>query len=142
MEEKIKKLNKIFYLDKEINRLKNRIDELSVLSSAGFDKEMSGVGGVSDPVSKFALKKIELLELLNESLEKRIDEEIKVRKFINSIDDIEMRSIIELRFILKKTWDEIASELSPDDKYVHRTTFIKKFNKFIQNSHISLYDVL
>ena len=84
------------------------------------------------------MKKMELMELLNETLIKRINEEIKLRKFINKIDDIEIRQIIELRFIDKKSWDEIASELSPDDKYIHRTTFIKKFNKFIQNSHISL----
>lgn len=142
MNNKLEKLNRIFYLDKEINRLKNRIEELSILSSTSMDKEITSGGGVSDAVSKYALKKIELLELLNKSLEKRIDEEIKVRKFMDSIDDVEMRSIIELRFILKKTWDEIASELSPDDKYIHRTTFIKKFNRFIQNSHISLYDVL
>lgn len=134
----VKELNNIFYLDKEIAKIKNRIDELTELSSANIESELVDGGGVSDPVNKFVMKKMELMELLNETLIKRINEEIKLRKFINKIDDIEIRQIIELRFIDKKSWDEIASELSPDDKYIHRTTFIKKFNKFIQNSHISL----
>ena len=134
----VKELNKIFYLDKEIKKIKNRIEELTELSASNPESEPGGGGERSDTVSKFVMKKLELVELLNETLEQRIDEEIKVRKFINKIEDVEMRQIIELRFIDKMTWDDIASELSPDDKYVHRTTFIKKFNKFIQNSHISL----
>lgn len=134
----VKELNKIFYLDKEIKKIKNRIEELTELSASNPENEIGGSGEMSDSVSKFVMKKLELVELLNETLEKRIDEEIKLRKFINKIEDIEIRQIIELRFIDKMTWDDIASELSPEDKYVHRTTFIKKFNKFIQNSHISL----
>ena len=129
----IEELNNFYHLNEEVKKLKDRIDELTELSASNYNNEIKA-GGVSDTVSKFVIKRLELLKVLNEIVEQRDAEEIKIRKFINEIDDAEMRRIIELRFMYKMTWLEVAKELSPKHRIMDEGTFRKKFTKFIQNS--------
>ena len=129
----IEELYNYYHLNEEVKKLKDRIEELTELSATNYDNEIRGCG-VSDTVSNYVIKRMELLEVLNEILEKRDAEEIKIRKFISGIEDAEMRRIIELRFMYKKTWLEIAKELSPKGKIVDESTIRKKFTKFIHKS--------
>lgn len=129
----IEELNNFYHLNEEVKKLKDRIDELTELSATNYDNEIKG-GEVSDTVSKYVIKRMELLKVLNEIVEKRDAEEIKIRKFINEIEDAEMRRIFELRIMYKKTWFEIAKELSPKGRYMDASTFRKKFTRFIHNS--------
>lgn len=133
----IEELNNFYYLNEEVKKLKDRIEELTELSASNYENEIRGGGEVSDSVSKYVMKRLELLEVLNEIVEKRDTEEIKIRKFINGIESAEMRMIVELRVMYKKTWDEIAKELSPKGRYMDGSTFRKKFTKFIHNSYNS-----
>ena len=109
---------------------------MTELSATNYDNEIKA-GGVSDTVSKYVIKRMELLEVLNEIVEKRDAEEIKIRKFINNIEDAEMRRIIELRFMDKKTWLEVAKELSPKGRMMDESTVRKKFTRFIRKSDCS-----
>ena len=132
----IEELNNYYHLNEEVKKLKDRIDELTELSATNYDNEIKA-GGVSDTVSKYVIKRMELLEVLNEIVEKRDAEEIKIRKFINNIEDAEMRRIIELRFMDKKTWLEVAKELSPKGRMMDESTVRKKFTRFIRKSDCS-----
>ena len=132
----IEELNNYYHLNEEVKQLKDRIDELTELSATNYDNEIKA-GGVSDTVSKYVIKRMELLEVLNEIVEKRDAEEIKIRKFINNIEDAEMRRIIELRFMDKKTWLEVAKELSPKGRMMDESTVRKKFTRFIRKSDCS-----
>lgn len=128
----IEELYNYYHLNEEVKKLKDRIEELTELSATNYDNEIKS-GGVSDTVSKYVIKRLELLEVLNEILEKRADEEIKIRKFISGIKDAEMRRIVELRFMYKKTWLEISKELSPKGRIIDESTIRKKFTKFMRN---------
>ena len=132
----IEELNNFYHLNEEVKKLKDRIDELTELSATNYDNEIKG-GGISDTVSKYVIKRMELLNLLNEIVEKRDAEEIKIRTFINKIEDAEMRRIIELRFMDKKTWLEVAKELSPKGRMMDESTVRKKFTRFIRMSDTS-----
>ena len=132
----IEELNNFYHLNEEVKKLKDRIDELTELSATNYDNEIKA-GGVSDTVSKYVIKRMELIGVLNEILEKRDEEEIKIRKFINKIEDAEMRRIIELRFMYKKTWLEVAKELSPKGRMMDESTVRKKFTRFIRLSDSS-----
>lgn len=121
-------LNAIFYLDKQIARLKRRIAELpnDTLGSSG---NMGGVRSStpSDPTGRLAEKKIMLLEQLNKALEEKIDAEIKIRAFIDRVEDEEIKTIIEMRCVYQMGWTEIGEEL-----YADRTTVSKKFRSYLK----------
>lgn len=137
----IEELNNFYHLNEEVKKLKERIDELTELSATNYDNEIKA-GGVSDTVSKYVIKRMELIGVLNEILEKRDEEEIKIRKYINNIEDAEIRRIIELRFMDKKTWLEVAKELSPKGRMMDESTVRKKFTRFIQLSVSSQKNIL
>ena len=124
-----KELNAIRYLDIQICSIKRRIAELSA-DTIGGGGDISGVRSSmpGDPTGNHALKKIQLLEQLNETLEKKIDAEIKIRAFIDRVDDEEIKTIIELRCIYQESWEDIGSKLHAD-----RTTVSKKFRAYIKN---------
>ena len=122
-------LNAIYYYDIQIRRIKRRIAELPA-DTIGGGGDISGVRGSmpGDPTGRLAQKKIKLLEQLNETLEKKIDAEIKIRAFIDRVEDEEIKTIIELRCIYQESWEDIGRELHAD-----RTTVSKKFRSFIKN---------
>ncbi len=128
-----KELNSIFYIDKQIARLKQRIAELQ--------EEAIGCGGLGrlpkgnipgNPTERIAIKKIQLVEELNKAIEKRIDAESTIRKFIETIPDPAIKTIAELRFIYQFGWDDIAAEVSPRHKDYDRTTVSKKLRRFLK----------
>lgn len=121
-------LSAIYYLDIQITRLKRRIAELpDDTIGGGFD--ISGVRGSmpGDPTGRLAQKKIQLLEQLTKALEDKIDAEIKIRAFISSIEDEEIKTIAELRCIYLESWSDIGEELHAD-----RTTVSKKFRSYLK----------
>ena len=123
-------LNAIRYLDIQICRIKRRIAELPA-DTIGGGGDISGVRSSmpGDPTGRLAQKKIQLLEQLNETLEKKIDAEIAIRAFIDHVEDEEIKTIIELRCIYQENWDDIGRELHAD-----RTTVSKKFRAYLKNN--------
>lgn len=121
-------LNAIYYLDIQIRRIKRRIAELPTDTIAG-GGDTSGVRSSQpgDPTGRLAQKKIQLLEQLNETLEKKINAEIAIRAFIDRVEDEEIKTIIELRCIYQESWEDIGRELHAD-----RTTVSKKFRIYLK----------
>lgn len=121
-------LNAIYYLDIQIRRIKRRIAELPA-DTIGGGGDISGVRSSmpGDPTGRLAQKKIQLLEQLNETLEKKIDAEIKIRAFIDRVEDEEIKTILELRCIYQENWEDIGIELHAD-----RTTVSRKFRAYIK----------
>ncbi len=126
-------LNAIYYLDKQIARLKRRIAELQgELIGGGFGGAPRG-NLPGNPTERIAVKKIELLEQLNKALEDKIDAEIAVRKFIEGVENAEIKTIMELRFIYQMGWADIAAEMSTSRRDYDRTTVSKKLRNYLKN---------
>ena len=123
-------LNAIRYLDIQICRIKRRIAELPA-DTIGGGGDISGVRSSmpGDPTGRLAQKKIQLYEMLTETLEKKMDAEIAIRAFIDRVEDEEIKTIIELRCIYQEDWEEIGRELHAD-----RTTVARKFRAFIRKN--------
>lgn len=124
-----KELNAIYYLDIQITRLKRRIAELPDDTIGGGGGDISGVRSSmpGDPTGRLAQKKIALYEQLAKALEDKIDAEIKIRAFINRIEDQEIKTIAELRCLYLESWADIGEELHAD-----RTTVSKKFRSYLK----------
>lgn len=125
----VQELNAIYYYDIQIRRIKRRIAELPA-DTIGGGGDISGVRSSmpGDPTGRLVQKKIQLLEQLNETLEKKIDAEIAIRAFIDRVEDEEIKTIIELRCLYQESWEDIGRELHAD-----RTTVSKKFRSYIKD---------
>jgi hypothetical protein len=58
----------------------------------------------------------------------------RIEDFINSITDPELQTVFEMRVYENMNWIDIAAEIDIDKD---RTTYSKKFKKYIENSHDS-----
>lgn len=123
-------LNKLYYIKIEIENIQNEIKSLPIISSPQYTGMPHGTG-VSNPVESYYLKKEKLLEKLNQKIEKYTEELIRIESIIDRIEDIEIRAIARMRFILNMKWEDIGEEL-----HLERTTCSKKLRKYINSMDI------
>lgn len=118
-----KELSKYFYLKKEIEDLEERIEKLGV-----------GIGSIEITDMPKGSKKIvsiqeKVTELRNRYIEARIsalEEYLKIENYIKSVEDPEIRTIMRMRFLDLKAWEEIGREL-----HMYRTTAFRNCRKYI-----------
>lgn len=124
-------LNELYWLKKEVEDLQNRLQELEEtngVGSAKIDNEIHGSGGKSDPVERLTIKKIQLKNRIYETMLLILEEKEKIEKFIETIPDSKLRTIVRLRNIDLMTWEEIGNIMELD-----RKTVSKKYNDFIKD---------
>ena len=117
-----KELNKLWYINKRIARIKSRIEEI---------EQETGVGGIvldgmphshngKSIVEQIAIKRAELYQWLKEEELNKINEYLKVKNYIATVEDEEIKLIMEMRFIDNEVWETIAGELYYDPRTVAR----------------------
>lgn len=103
-------LSQLYYLNREIEHLKTRIAEVEGLATST-TKQITGmphVAGVSDNVGKYVAELTDLKELLQLNLKKCFYEFNRLNRFIQSIEDSQLRMILSLRYISGLGWLQIA----------------------------------
>lgn len=82
-----------------------------------------------------------LADTLSNLYRQEIEEEKRLRAFIGTVEDKEIRKIMELRFLEDLPWVEVSVEVAPLEKDSSRTAPIKKIERYLKNlpemSHIS-----
>ena len=125
-------LSQLYYLNREIEQLKNRIAELECIatSTSSVITGMPHASGVSDKVGKYAAEIADLKELLDLNLRKCFYELNRLNRFIESIEDSQLRMILSLRHINGLGWDQVAASIGGgnSDKSVQMmvSRFLKK----------------
>ncbi|MBV4425274.1 hypothetical protein [Clostridium tyrobutyricum] len=104
-------LSQLYYLNRDIEQLKNKIEALEhIVNYAAVEKKYMTL---SNTIDKYKQKIEELKDLLNINMYKCFYELKKINRYIESIDDIQMRMIIKLRYINGLNWKQIAASISP-----------------------------
>lgn len=109
----LKELSGLYCIKKEIKHNKERLQQLRETHvKASKLKDMPNLNCVIyDAIGEKVATIIELEEILRKSVEKRYEEELKLTKYIESIDDCLIRLIFKLRFLECKTWRQVAREV-------------------------------
>lgn len=123
-------LNKLYYLKIDIENIKEEINSLPTISSPQLTGMPHGTG-ISNPIVSYVLKKEELVQKLNQKIERYTEELLRVETIIDRIDDPEIRVIARMRFIQCMKWEDIGAKIHLD-----RTNCARKLKKYIQNIDI------
>ncbi len=109
----IEALSKYFSIKKQISQLEDRLKELeqTVLSGKSLNIVNVKTFNSSNPVEEKATNLIKLKSKLQKKYEKLLKENLKIENYINTITDVDIQSIIRMRFLECKTWNAIAKEL-------------------------------
>lgn len=123
-----KELSRYFWLKKEVRKIENQLLEFGDGVSATSFEEKIGSSGVAKSLQE---KRMEIIEKLINARLDAIEEYLKIENYIDKVEEVEIKTIMRLRFQELKNWDEIGEELHMD-----RTTVSKKVRKYIShNSH-------
>lgn len=128
-------LMSLIHIEARIKRVKRKIAEL---------EEDNGLGSVNmdgmphskspgKPVERMALARAALHEELRELEADLVEKEVALVRYIKGVNDDDMCLIMELRFIDKRKWADVAVEYEElTGEYADRTTLYKRVKKYLQ----------
>ena len=125
-----KELSQLYYLKKEIKEQQRRLAELEE-TATNCSAQITGLPsgrGISVKTGNYAAQIADLRALLDSNLKKCFDELNRLNRYIQSVDDSQMRTILRLRYIRGLTWQRIAFEIGEHDEQYPR----RKHNAFLQ----------
>ena len=122
----MKRLNKLYWLKKEIEQIEMQIKELTILSAMAMNGMPSG-NSVSSPVEKFYDRLEKLRKKLQAKLNEYITEKERIEDYIENIQDAEIRVIARMRFVDNLDFQTIGNEM-----YMDRTTAYRKLKNYIE----------
>ena len=112
----VQELSQLYFLDQEIKRYDQRIDELrarrTAISAPAFDKEPGQRGDPShSKIETLTAEIIDLENLLRLHREQRAVEHQRLERYISSVPDATVRQIMHYRFEDLLTWPETAKRM-------------------------------
>ncbi|MBU3810679.1 MAG: sigma-70 family RNA polymerase sigma factor [Candidatus Niameybacter stercoravium] len=128
-----KELSQLYYLNREIEELQSRIAELEVKAEST-SKPITGmpnVPGISDKTGRYAAEIADLKSLLDLNLKKCFYELNRLNRYIQSIEDSEMRNILSFRYINGLCWEQVAASISP---YASGESVRKAHDRFLKKN--------
>ena len=128
-------LSQLYYLNREIEELQKRIGELEVKTQS-MTKPITGmpnVPGVVDKLGKYVAEIADLKSLLDLNIKKCFYELNRLNRYIQGIDDSEIRMILSLRYINGLSWRQVAFSIGKQDEQYPR----RKHNKFLKMTNMT-----
>ena len=106
-------LHQVRNIQKEIRIYEKELAKMRAKSHIS-SQQVSGLpmaAGNSDPTVKRAIGEIELEELINTEKERAELSKANIMRFINTIDNSQIRQIVFLRFIKLNSWRQVSVEI-------------------------------
>jgi hypothetical protein len=109
----IKELSQLYWLNREIERDKARLEELYT-KAASCTQTITGmphVPGITDKVGKYAGEIADLRGIIEANIQRCFYELNRLNRYIDSVDDPQMRMILSLRFVNGLPWRQVAESI-------------------------------
>jgi len=115
-------LEQAIYLDQRINSKLTQVENLRSLANKVTTVYGDAPSGQHDNsrLEKTIAKIIDLENDIDKDIDKLVDLKKEITETINQIPDLRHRTILEMRYLSFRTWEQIAVELSLDLSWVHR----------------------
>lgn len=127
-----KELSQLYYLNREIEEQQRRLAELkAVATSCGAAiTGMPKAHGISDKLAYYAVEMADLKALLDLNIKKCFYELNRLNRYINSIEDSQIRIMLALRYINGLSWRQIAFSIgggnTEDSVFMMADRYLKK----------------
>lgn len=108
-----KELSQLYYLNREIERLQKQIKEFECVAT-GCTTNLTGMphgSGTSNKVGDYAAEIADLKGILNANVQKCFYEFNRLNRYINTVDDSEIRMILSFRYINGLCWSQVAASI-------------------------------
>ena len=126
-----KELSQLYYLNREIDEQQRRLEELECLATSCSNciTGMPRTQGVVDKLAIYTAEIVDLRGIIDLNIKKCFYELNRLSRYINSIEDSQMRMIFSLRYINGLSWQQIAFSIGEYDEQYPR----RKHNVFLKN---------
>jgi hypothetical protein len=108
-----KELSQLYYLNREIEEQQRRLEELEALATS-CTHHITGMPrskGIMDRLAGYIAEIADLKSLLDLNIRKCFYELNRINRFINSVEDSQMRMILALRYVNGLSWDQVAASI-------------------------------
>jgi hypothetical protein len=132
---RVKALSQLYWLNREIERQQKRLRELES-AAQGCTSKITGMPhapGVFDKIGEFSAEIADLKAIIGLNLQKCIYEQSRLQRFINTVDDSQIRLILQLRYINGLPWQQIAFSVGSGDESTPR----KIHDRFMESCNLS-----
>ena len=130
-----RELMSLIYIQARIDNVSARLLELEEEDGLG-SMDMDGMPHSKtpgNPVERMALARAALHEKLVQLRADLAEKELEIMSYIDSVEQEDVKFIMEMRFIDGKSWHEAAIEwVQSTGKYADRTTLSKKVRKYLR----------
>lgn len=109
-----KELSQLYWLNREIEEQQRRLDELECLATS-CTSHITGMPkghGITDKLSKYVAEIVDLKGLMDLNIKKCFYELNRLNRYIESVEDSEMRMILSLRYVNGLNWNQVAASIS------------------------------
>lgn len=133
-----KELSQLYWLNREIAEEKRKLAELEV-AAVGSTAKITGlphVTGAHDKVGDLAILIAEQRDLIDLKVRQSVIEYNRLNRYINGIEDAQMRMILSLRYVNGLSWQQVAFSIGESDEQYPR----RKHNKFLQSQQLDEND--
>lgn len=110
----LKELSQLYYLNREIEMDKRRLEELRAKSTSPGSPRFDGMPHSKSNVSKverYAAEIADLGAIIAAKQQQCIHERNRLERYINDIDDSRLRMIFKLRFVNGLQWPQVAAHI-------------------------------
>ena len=123
-------LSQLHYLNMEIVQLQARIHELEcrATSTTSYITGLPRIEGVVQKLGDYVAEIADLKSLLDVKIKSCFYELNRLERYIQSVEDSEMRIILSLRYVNWLSWQQIAFSMGENDESYPR----KKHNRYIK----------
>ena len=116
-------LSQAYRLDQRINAKLEQVMSLRGLATKATstlgDTPVSGTRNVHR-MEDIIIKIIELENEINQDIDRLIDLKREIVTVIKAVSNPEYQTLLELRYLCFKTWEQIAVEMGYENRYLHK----------------------
>lgn len=120
-----KELSQYYFLKKEVEDLEQRIAEFGSGIKSSQYKEISVSS--SHNAKSIQETKVELVGMLTEKRLSALEQYVKIERYIEEVDDVEIRSIMRFRYLDLMKWEDIGAKM-----FLDRTSVARKLRRYIK----------
>lgn len=134
-----KELSQLYWLNREIEEEKHKLEELTA-ASEGCTQSITGlphVNSAGDKIGDLAILIAEQRDLIDLKVRQSVIEYNRLNRYIASVEDAQMRMILSLRYVNGLSWQQVAFRMGLHDEQLPRkwhNTFLKKYEKYEQQN--------